>query len=129
MKLDRQYILRIFRMLAEPGDGALQKYEPLLRGAEAEIIKRLRPDADIIGNMERLCDAAAAEAWYMYLMLGPAVGVAEEIRVGDISVRSSAGGLAEAKLLRDEYLARVADLMEAAGSQKNFAFVSAEVKL
>ncbi len=133
MKLDRQHILRVFRMFAEPGDSDLQKYEPLLRGAEEEILKRLKPEADLSCNMERLCEAAAAEAYYMYLTLVSPANAADEIRVGDISVRSpsgaSSGKLNDARLLRDEYMSRVSGLMELADSQKNFAFVTAEVKL
>jgi hypothetical protein len=101
------------------------QYELLLRGAAAELLRRLKPGVDIAAEMERLCDAAAAVASHGCRALGPVN--AGSIRVGDITVGSDAGGgLAGAKALRDETMARIADLLKA---PDDFAFITAEVKL
>jgi hypothetical protein len=97
---------------------------PLLRGAAADILRRLRPGVDIAAEMERLCDAAAAVASHSCRALG--ASAAGSVRVGDISVGAGGIDLAGAKALRDECMARIADLLAA---PPEFAFVSAEVKL
>jgi hypothetical protein len=102
------------------------QYGPLLRGAAADILRRLRPGVDIAAEMERLCDAAAAVAYHGCRALGAGSAGAGSVRVGDISVGAGGIDLAGAKALRDEHMARIADLLAA---PQEFAFVSAEVKL
>jgi hypothetical protein len=126
LTLDIQLIEHSFRLFMGLEGDIPAQYEPLLRGAAAGIERRLKPGADIAPHMERLCDAAAAVACHGCRALGTVT--AGSIRVGDISVGAggAGGGLAGAKLLRDEYMARIADLLRA---PEDFAFVSAEVKL
>jgi hypothetical protein len=115
-----------FKLFAELESDIPARYEPLLRGAAAEIERRLKPETDIAREMERLCDAAAAVAYHGCRALGTATG--GSIRVGDISVGAGAAGgeLAGARLLRDEAMASIADLL---APPEEFAFVSAEAKL
>jgi hypothetical protein len=113
-----------FRAFAGLDGEDIARYGPFLRGAAAEILRRLKPGADIAAEMERLCDAAAAVAYHGCRALGSAN--AGSIRVGDITVGGAAGESAGARLMRDEYLARIADLLTAPA---DFAFISAEVKL
>jgi hypothetical protein len=119
-----QLIEQAFRLFAGAASDDIAQYGPFLRGAAADIIRRLKPGVDIAAEMERLCDAAAAVACHSCRALGTAN--AGSIRVGDITVGGTAGEPAGARLLRDEYLARIADLLTAPA---DFAFVSAEVKL
>jgi hypothetical protein len=126
LTLDTQLIEQSFRLFMGLESELPAQYGPLLRGAAAEIVRRIKPGADIAPHMERLCDAAAAVAYHGCRALGTVT--AGSIRVGDISIGAggTGGDLAGAKLLRDEYMARIADLLTA---PEDFAFVSAEVKL
>jgi hypothetical protein len=127
MALDTRLIEQAFRLfmgLEDPGTEIPAQYGPLLRGAAAELLRRLKPQVDIAPEMERLCNAAAAMACHSCRALGPAS--AGSIRVGDISVGTGGIDLAGAKALREEHMARIADLLKA---PPEFAFISAEVKL
>jgi hypothetical protein len=126
LTLEMRLIEQAFKLFAGLENELPAQYGPLLRGAAAEIERRLKPGADTAPHMERLCDAAAAVAYHGCRALGTVT--AGSIRVGDIAIGAGGAGgdLAGAKLLRDEHMARIADLLKA---PDDFAFVSAEVKL
>lgn len=111
MKLDNQRILSLFALFTDLPDSELAEWESLCDSAEVKLIGRLRENVDAAKNMERLCNAAAAIAYCDYAMLsaGPC---AEDIKVGDISVKTS-GDARDAISTRDYMLAEISDLIEA----------------
>lgn len=109
-------------MLADLPDQELESYSALCRSAEAQIMDRLRENVDIEREMERLCMAAAACAYYDYAMLSAGRNVSDsEVRVGEISVKST-GGEFDAASIRDHFLELAADLIHI---PTGFAFRSA----
>ena len=87
----------------------------------AALSGRLRPGADIAANMDRICAAAAVMACCDALSLGSALAWSDEVRVGDITLRSSgssgggfAGGLRQTlEELRENFLLDISDLLQA----------------
>jgi hypothetical protein len=91
-------------------------WRPLCESSARLVEGRLREDADAEANMDRLCMAAALAAYNAYLRLSGKSSPGDEIRVGDITLKSSASGGCDA-------LSHIADLLVPDG----FAFVQTEV--
>jgi len=112
--LDTERILSAFSLFSDLEGKALERCRPLCALAGGRLERRLRPGAQNPDgvDLERLANAAAACAYADYLMMGAAAGSADEIKVGDISVKSSAKGLdADARDIRDYFLEQVTDLL------------------
>lgn len=112
--LDIEQIMRMFSLFSDLEGEALEHWGGLCRAAGARLEARLRADADVEAGMEALCTAAAACAYGDFLMLERAAGASDEVRVGDISLKSSAsagGERRDAEEIRDYFLASVAHLL------------------
>lgn len=114
MKLDDNKIRNFFAVFTDMPDGELPRWNGLCDSAGKQIAGRLRENADIERNMERLCIAAAAVAYCNYTLLQSGAG-ADEIRVGDISLKNSRGNTdaIDAIGTREYFLADIADLVSA----------------
>lgn len=120
--LDKRQIRNLFAMLCDLTDEELEKWAGLCESAESSITSRLRENVDVKRNMERLCIAAAACAYFDYMMLSGGAGASSEVKVGDISVKNS-GESPDARSIRDNFIAEIADLINV---PTGFAFTSAE---
>ncbi len=114
--LDRSRIFELFSFFADVEGEAAARLRPFCDAAAARLETRLRPGLEDIGTAaERLCVAAAACAWGDWMTVGGGAGsVTDEVRVGDITLRSGTGrGNAGAggEELRERFLADVADLL------------------
>lgn len=119
MTLDNQRILSLFALFTDMPDAELSEWKSLCVSAEEKLMSRLRKKVSIYKNMERLCSAAAAIAYCDYIMLS-AGSSSEDIKVGDISLKSS-GETRDAISTRDYMLAEIADLIE---TETGFVFRS-----
>ena len=87
-------------------------FRPLCDAAGRYLAGRLREGVPLGGNMDRLCLAAAALAYGDWLELGGSALRAQEVRVGEITLRESSAGAAPRGVgLREHFLAGVADLL------------------
>ncbi len=121
MKLDKQRISALFAMFTDIPDLDLPKWSNLVDLAETQLLALLKPNVDISRNMERLCIAAAACAYCNYTLLTARGGASsEEIRVGDIAIKSSGDEL-DATSTRDFFMSEIADLIS---NPTGFAFVA-----
>jgi hypothetical protein len=117
-RLNRERILFLMGFFTDLPDEKLARLTPLCEGAAVYIESRLLPDANVNSNMEALCTAAAAWAAEQYMKMSK--GNEEEVRVGDIALRSSQrGGTAG---LWSGFAATVSHLMRPEG----FAFSAIE---
>lgn len=113
MKLNKQLIRDSFAMFTDMPDSEIGNWSILCDNAEAGIVSRLKHDVDVRRNMERLCVAAAALAYFDYTaILSGKSRSSDEIRVGDISLKRS-GDEFEAGSTRDYFMAQIADLIDA----------------
>lgn len=88
--LDYDRVLSLFSLFTDLTGDSLARWEGLCQSAARRLEARLRPSAEAEAEMEGLCAAAAAMAYGDYLLLGSAgAGTADEIRVGDISLKNS----------------------------------------
>lgn len=126
MKLNDQKIRDFFAVFTDLPDAELPRWRGLCDSAEKQIADRLRRDADVARNMERLCVAAAASAYCNYALLHD--GGSDEIRVGDISLKNPRGNTdaIDAISTRDYFLADIADLI---GAPAEFPVCAAECKI
>ena len=89
-----------------------QALRPLCDAAGIQIVSRLRESISPGRHMDRLCLAAAAIALSDWLELGGGAMRAQEVRVGEITLREGgAGALSRSSDLRERFLAGVADLL------------------
>lgn len=114
MKLDTQKIRDFFAVFTDMPDSELPRWSGLCDSAQNWIADRLRKNADVSRNMERLCIAAASVAYCNHTLLQSGTN-ADEIRVGDVSIKNSGGNAdaLDAISTRDYFLADIADLIEA----------------
>lgn len=89
-----------------------EKYSRLVKNSSSLIERRVKKGIDINGNLERLESAAAGVAYCEYLLL-TLKGIAEEVRVGSVSVKNTNGGFTpkEVRDIRKYYLSSVSDLL------------------
>lgn len=113
--LDLHCVLQYFGLFADLSGAELLRWRGLCEGAAAQLCGRLRKPADSLdgGDMDRLYQAAAACAYHSYAVL-QASSAQEEVRVGDISLRSAASGASDgtAREVREHFLAQASDLLE-----------------
>jgi len=113
--LDKDRVFRHFRTMCGLDSAGTGPYRALCDAAAQYILNRLRDDVQLDRNMDRLCFAAAALAYGDWLEVGGSLASAQDIRVGDITLRESGGGgrgaAAGGSALREHFLAGVADLL------------------
>lgn len=114
VRLDSQAIRNFFAVFTDLPDEELANWNGICESAGRQITNRLRKNADITRNMERLCAAAAAIAYCNYSLMKSGIS-AEEVRVGEITLKSSHGDndALDAIGTRDYFLAEIADLIVA----------------
>ena len=111
--------MHFLAMSGLPGEDA-QTLRPMCDAAGQQIFGRLRDGVSLGGNMDRLCLAAAALALDDWLRLGGGALRAQEVRVGEITLREGgAGATGRGADLREHFLSGVADLLK-----PNVAFTS-----
>ena len=111
--LDKDRIFMQFLTMSGLEEAKAHAYRPLCEGAGQYLIARLRGGAQIESNMERLCMTAAALAYGDWLEIGGSLSTAQEIRVGDITLREREGVSApRGRALREHFLAGISDLLE-----------------
>ena len=97
-----------------------EAFRPMCDAAGQQVLSRLRDGVSLSANMDRLCLAAAALALDDWLRLGGGALRAQEVRVGEITLREGGAGLAgRGADLREHFLSGVADLLK-----PNVAFTS-----
>ena len=114
LRLNREYIRTLFKMLTGLDDNTSERWQPLRLSAEKMLITRLKPGVDINAEGDRLCMAAAGIAAAQYRSYQKLEG--EELRVGGISLKSSGNVSLRSK---NEYFSQISDLLLPEG----FAFV------
>lgn len=109
--LDQERVFHLFTLFADLEEDAALRYRPLCDGAAALFSRRARqslPPEDL----ERLATAAAGCAYCDWLDLTGGALSAEEIKVGDIALKSSSGGgKAATAQLRTHFGAMAEDLL------------------
>ena len=120
--LDIEYIFTWFQKLTRLNEPEATPWLPLCESAARVLLSRLRPDVDLEAEMDRLCMAAASIAHSTFLSHTAHAENAfsgDSIRVGDITLKSTAG--TARAMARDEngFLAHIADLL----APKGFAFL------
>jgi len=110
--LDKDRVFDHFLTMTGLGRGEAAVYRPFCDAAAAFIRSRLKGGIDFGRNMDRLCIAAAAVAYSDWLELGGSLSSAEEIRVGEITVRQRTGRSAQrGEALRERLIGDIADLL------------------
>lgn len=114
-------ILQLFCRLSGLDTAAVSENRFLCETALDLIQSRLDPEADLSGCGSRLNYAAAALAYYRYVLKNLTDGDLSEIKVGEISAKSSASREAEAaeKLCKDAF-----DGIRSLLQQEGFVFTS-----
>jgi len=111
--LDKDRIFTHFKNMCGLDEAAARPLRPLCDVAAQYLVTRLRPEIRLDANMDRLCIAAAALACGDWLELGGSLSPAQELRVGDITLRESSGGSApRGSALREHFLTGISDLLE-----------------
>ncbi|MCL2056710.1 MAG: hypothetical protein FWH02_05780 [Oscillospiraceae bacterium] len=107
----------IFALYSSLEPEGAAKWDVLCRKAADYVESRIRSGLAPGENSDRLAGAAALWAYADYLSLGSTITNANEIKVGDITVKqneSSGGGYSPAKL-RELALEDIGDLIEPGG--------------
>lgn len=111
--LDQDRTFTHFKTMSGLGEEEAGGLRPFCDAAAGQVGGRLRPGVDLGRNMDRLCIAAATLAYCDWLEFGGALSTAEEIRVGDITLRERSGASARrGGELRRRCLEGIADLLE-----------------
>ena len=110
--LDIDRVFTHFTTMSGLDEGGAAPYRALCDGAARYIFSSLREDVHLAGQMDRLCLAAAALAYGDWIELGGSLSAAEEMRVGEITLRESRGNAPpRGGALREHFLAGIADLL------------------
>ncbi|MDR2909445.1 MAG: hypothetical protein LBU86_06160 [Oscillospiraceae bacterium] len=110
--LDKDRVYEAFLLYSDLEEEKNERLRAISDRAADNLAARLSDKAEAGAHMNRLCGAAAGIAWCD--LLAREAGVAEEIRVGDVSMRSSSSYAVTAKeldALREGFLADIADLL------------------
>jgi len=110
--LDNDRIFTHFLRMSGLAEETARPLRPLCDAAGQYLAGRLREGVSLGGNMDRLCLAAAALAYGDWLELGGGAIGAQEVRVGEITLREGGAGAApRGGGMREHFLAGVADLL------------------
>lgn len=113
--LDKDRVYHFFLVYAGLDEQASAGLRPLCDASAESLAVKLREGVDLSRHMERLCLAAAGFAFCDWCELGTASSDEHEVRVGEITLRSSASAYAAAKdltVLREHFLESIADLLK-----------------
>lgn len=105
--MDIERVLDIFGRLSGLPEDLVREQDYLCEISADNIGARLRCPAEQCGGKAEL--AAAALAYYRFVLWSVTDGGAERIKVGDISVQSGSGRLIYAERLYNEALAELKD--------------------
>lgn len=115
--IEFEKVLGAFSLLAELDEDAARAASPVVELAIAELASMLLPNACTADTHDRICHAAAALAYYKYVLLEATRG---GFSAGDIKFNAaSAVELSMAKAIRDDAFGAVYDLIDS----RTFAFV------
>jgi hypothetical protein len=114
--IDINGVVKVFKVLSGL-DTKDEKFATFCKSAADTISRIIRPDCDIPAEMPRICYAAASLAYYRYTLCDEISGVSG-FKAGDISVECGNGGSAAARILYEQALADIGDLL----IEKKFTF-------
>lgn len=124
--MDSTLIFQSFLMLSGLEAAGAKPWLPLCRSAGASVAGRLRPDVDQQANRDLLCHAAAALAYYQYVMSTTAREESVSFRAGDVHIKEETAGVRQAaRAVYESAMESVAHLM---GEKTPFAFVEVVYK-
>ena len=96
--METQAILEQFAMLTGLDERQAGQYRPLCENARAQVLGIAKPNVGMTGDMA-LCSAAAALAFYRWVLLRAAAGAENAFTVGDVRVDKSAMDVETARKL------------------------------
>jgi hypothetical protein len=112
--VDKEKVFELFALFADLDKDFALRYRPFCDAAASLLSYKAKTGLKE-EDLERLATAAAGYAYCDWLDLTGGLHTAEEIKVGDISVKNSAGsGKAATTELRQHFEGLVADLLEPA---------------
>lgn len=114
--IDINGVVKVFKSLSGL-DTADDKCAAVCRSAASSIARILRQDIDLPAEMPRLCWAAGCLAYYRY-ELAEEVGGVSGFKAGDITIDCERGGSAAARVLYEQAIEDISDLLIA----RKFAF-------
>lgn len=114
--IDINGVVKVFKSLSGL-DASDSKCSTLCKSAAATIGRIIKRDCDIVAEMPRLSFAAGCLAYYRFTLTDEINGVTG-FRAGDISVDSSNGGSNAARILYEQAISDISDLL----IEKRFAF-------
>ena len=117
--LEHYRVLTTFALFAGMKEHEAMPWRSLCENAAAHLLHRLRNDVTPAQHMERLCTAAAGIAYADYLAVSRVGAGADEMRVGDVTLRGTGDVNAQIQEIRTYFLGQVADLTR----PESFAFV------
>lgn len=110
--LSTERILALFSLFSDLTGEELEPWRILCEAAGQRIADKLRPGANVDGNRESLCAAAAAWAYCDYLMMEPREEGVDSVKVGDITLSASSGAVRQdAVEIRDYFMDQVTHLL------------------
>lgn len=124
--LDMQRVEELFALYSDLEGNDLNNWKALCKTAAEAVIRRLRAGVEAERHMERLCSAAAGLACSNFLTISSAMGIGsgEEVRVGDISLKSSSSATGNSGAdLKAWVMEQVEDLL----ATDDFVFKAVEV--
>ena len=110
--LDQDRVFAHFKTMSGLDGREAEPFRPFCEAAAGLIASRLRQGLNVGRHMDRLCLAAGAIAYSDWLPLGGSFSSANEIRVGEITLREQSGGPSpQGALLRERLFEDIADLL------------------
>ncbi len=111
--MDLMLVFDIFLSLTGLEKEDAIKWIDTCRSAADSISADLKEDCDISNNMSSLTYAAAACAFYEYVLISSSFDGNTSFKAGDLSIRDSASErISASRQLRDEALKRISRLMK-----------------
>lgn len=114
--IDINSVVKVFKSLSGL-DATEDKCAVICKSAANTISRLIRPDCDFVAEMPRLTFAAGCLAYYRFSLTDEINGVTG-FSAGDISIDCSNGGSAAAKILYEQAMSDMSDLL----IEKRFAF-------
>ncbi|MBR5452065.1 MAG: hypothetical protein IKV36_03610 [Clostridia bacterium] len=114
--IDMSSVVKVFKSLSGL-DATQDKCAVICKSAANTISRLIKPDCDVVAEMPRITFAAAALAYYRFTLTDEINGVTG-FSAGDISIDCSNGGSSAAKVLYEQAMSDISDLL----IEKRFAF-------
>lgn len=109
--MDIENIISVFSRLSGIDEESSVMLRFICENTQDYIISHLKPDADICGCSSKLEFAAAALAYYRYILWSDTEN-GENITVGDISVKGSAERLEKAYRIYRQAVSDISDIFD-----------------